>query len=65
MIPKPLDKIEKPDIDALVANAVSERRTIEYKLVLPENADSNKKEFLADVSSFANAAGGDLLFGVV
>lgn len=65
MIPKPLDQIGKDDIDALVANQVSERRTLEYKRELPGNADKDKKEFLADVSSFANAAGGDLIYGVV
>ena len=31
---------------------------------MPGNADKDKKEFLADVSSFANASGGDLVFGV-
>jgi hypothetical protein len=31
---------------------------------LPGNSDSDKKEFLADVSSFANANGGDLVYGI-
>ena len=31
---------------------------------MPGNADADKKEFLADVSSFANTAGGDLIFGI-
>jgi hypothetical protein len=43
---------------------VSEGRTIEYKRELPGNSDSDKKEFLADVSSLANTAGGDLVLGV-
>ncbi len=64
MIPKPLNSITKQDIDALVSNAVSESRTLDYKETLPGNSDSEKYEFLADVSSFANSSGGDILYGV-
>jgi hypothetical protein len=64
MIPKDLDAISKADIDTLVSNAVPERRTIEYKAQLPADLDDGKREFLSDVSSFANAAGGDLIFGI-
>ena len=56
---KPLEAIEENDLQALVDNQVAERKTIEYKESLPGNADGDKKEFLADVSSFANASGGD------
>jgi hypothetical protein len=65
MIAKPLDRIAKSDIDSLIENEVNERRTIEYKQILPGNRDSDKKEFLADVSSFANTVGGELYFGIV
>lgn len=65
MIQKPFDRIDKTDIDALVADEVREGRTLDYKEKMPGNADKDKKEFLADVSSFANASGGDMLFGVV
>jgi hypothetical protein len=64
MIPKPLTAIDAADIDALLANQVPERRTIDYKQALPGGSDSEKKEFLADVSSMANTSGGDLLYGV-
>lgn len=64
MIPNPLASITKEDIDALVANAVSEGRTLDYKESLPGNSDSEKYEFLADVSSFANSSGGDILYGI-
>jgi hypothetical protein len=64
MIPKEFDVITKGDIDALVANAVGERRTLEYKQQLPGNGDEDKREFLADIASFANAGGGDLLYGI-
>ncbi len=64
MINKHLDKIDLTDIEQLQINAVLEGKTIEYKKLLPANSDADKKEFLADISSFANASGGDLIFGV-
>jgi hypothetical protein len=64
LIQKPLGHVEKVDIDSLVTNEVREGRTLEYKEALPTNSDDDKREFLADVSSFANASGGDLLYGV-
>ncbi len=64
MIQKRLEDITEDDIAALITNAVSEGRTIDYKRELPGNSDGAKKEFLADVSSFANTSGGDLVFGV-
>jgi hypothetical protein len=64
MIGKAFDQIDQDDIDALVMNEVKEGRTLDYKEELPGGSDGDKKEFLADVSSFANAVGGDLLFGV-
>lgn len=48
----------------LLENKVSERKTIDYKRDLPGGADQDKKEFLADVSSFANTEGGELIFGM-
>jgi hypothetical protein len=64
LIPKSLEQITKEDLQALIDNAVLERRTLDYKQSLPRRTDSSKKEFLADVSSFANAAGGDLVYGI-
>jgi Putative DNA-binding domain len=64
MIEKPLAAIVAADIERLVAEGTTEGRTIEFKRDLPGMKDSERKEFLADVSSFANAAGGDLIYGV-
>ncbi len=55
MIPNEIDQITEDDLHALIENSISEGKTIEYKQELPNNSDSAKKEFLADVSSFANA----------
>lgn len=65
MIPKVIDHIEEQDLNNLVNNAVLEQKTIEYKQSLTINTDREKKEFLSDVCSFANASGGDLIFGIV
>ncbi|MEP7372344.1 MAG: ATP-binding protein [Chitinophagaceae bacterium] len=49
---------------SLLANKVKEGKNIEFKKELNLNSDKDRKEFLADVSSFANADGGDLIFGI-
>ena len=64
MIQKPFDAITKSDIDALIADGVGESKTLEYKQVLPGGSDGDKKEFLADISSFGNASGGDVIYGL-
>ena len=65
MIPKPFDQIEQGDIQALIDNQVQEGKTLEYKRQLPGSSNDEKREFLTDVVSFANAAGGDIIYGVV
>jgi hypothetical protein len=61
---KPLATIAEADLQMLKDNEVSEVKTLEYKAELPGNSSGDKKEFLADVSSFANAIGGDILYGM-
>jgi hypothetical protein len=39
---KPLESIQESDLQALVDNQVTERKTIEYKEALPGNADGDK-----------------------
>jgi len=64
MLPFSLDAIDETVLTALVSNQVAERRDLEFKRDLPGGKDEDVKEFLADVTSLANAQGGDLLFGV-
>jgi hypothetical protein len=64
MISKRLDDITEQVLAALINNGVREGRTVDYKRGLPGSSDADKKEFLADVSSFANTATGDLVFGM-
>jgi hypothetical protein len=49
---------------SLLDSLVPENRTLDYKERLPGTADGEKKEFLADICSFANAEGGLLIYGV-
>src|SRR6478735_7031660 len=65
MLDRPLEALSFADLERLVTNGVSESRSLEYKEALPGNSDGDRKEFLADVSAFANTTGGDLVYGVV
>ncbi|MBF8303760.1 MAG: Divergent domain protein [Dehalococcoidia bacterium] len=62
---KKIDEITEEDLQALIDNSVLEGKTREYKQSLPSDSESDKKEFLADISSFANASGGDLIYGII
>lgn len=55
---KPLESLDESDLQALVDIGAPEGKT------LPGNTYEDKKEFLADVSSFANASGGHIVFGM-
>jgi predicted HTH transcriptional regulator len=47
----------------LCENEVSEGILIDYKRDLYEHTPDGKREFLKDVSSFANSAGGHIIIG--
>lgn len=64
MLDKPLSLIGPDELDRLIANKVPESVSLEYKQSLPSGSDADRKEFLADVSAFANSAGGDLIYGI-
>jgi hypothetical protein len=61
---KPIEQVVEADLRALIENQVSERKTIEYKQALPGRSEGDRKGFLGDVSSFANASGGHLVYGM-
>jgi hypothetical protein len=65
----PLSGLQAQDITEailheLVTAQVPEGKTIDYKAGLPGNADSARRDFLADLCSFANASGGYLVYGM-
>lgn len=61
---KPLANVNLDDLKALLDSRVEESKCIDFKRDLPGNTDSDKREFCADVSSFANTNGGYMLFGI-
>jgi len=60
---KPTLSLEQADLVELI-NQVSEGKSIDFKSDLHGDTDGDKKEFLADVSSLANASGGYLIYGM-
>ena len=60
----PIEDITKDNIDDLVSSKTQEGLFLDYKVQLELGKDGQRKKFLADVSSFANAVGGDIVFGV-
>ena len=61
---KRLEELGEADLRALVEGGVSENRFIDYKRSLPGTQDQKRKEFLRDVSSFANTLGGYIIYGM-
>lgn len=58
------NSLKESEIYALKEQNVKEGRDVDYKRQLPSDSAEDKKEFLADVTSFANTAGGSLIIGV-
>jgi hypothetical protein len=52
------------DLASLVAQKIPESTVLDYKQDTIGTSDKERYEFLADVSSFANSAGGEILFGL-
>jgi len=65
IINKQLEDISEADLQHLIDDERIEKKVLDYKSELPGNSDSDKKDFLADVCSFTNAVGGDLIYGVI
>lgn len=59
-----LEDLTKSDVQVLVSAETPEGQELEYKRDLPRKSDDEKREFLADVTAFANSSGGIILFGV-
>lgn len=58
------DNLGENDLSELVAAQVPEGLRIDYKKDIYGNTDADKREFLKDISAFANAFGGHLIVGV-
>jgi hypothetical protein len=64
MIELPIDAIDEAALQRLIDNQMSESRDLEFKRELPGGGDEASREFLADVTAFANAQGGDIIYGL-
>jgi len=60
----PLDQINETQLQRLPDGKASETREIDYKRESYGNGDKDHGEFLADISSFANTVGGDIVIGM-
>ncbi len=65
MLPANLDDLTSEHIRSLIDSEVAEGLSLEFKRQLPTNQSEEKKEFLYDIAAMANAAGGDIIYGVV
>lgn len=61
---KSIDSVTEIDIEDLIKHQVPEGKRLDYKQELPRDEAEDKMEFLKDVSSFANASGGFLVYGI-
>jgi len=64
---KPIDLITADDIKFLVENNIPEGEQIDYKEIFhfeEKDKENGKKEFLKDISSFANKNGGKIIYGI-
>jgi hypothetical protein len=59
-----LEAVNQSDLQLLIEEQVAEKRDIDYKRDTYGNRDQDYGEFLADVSSFANTAGGEIVIGM-
>ena len=58
------DSVKLEELNQLIIDQTSEKRTIDYKQTLELDGDEKKKEFLADIVSFANTNGGLIIYGM-
>src|SRR5580692_6908285 len=59
-----LDKIGEDEVQRLLSMGVPESSYLDYKQATYGDAGNDRSEFLADISSFANTLGGDVVIGV-
>lgn len=64
ILPERLSDVSASHLDQLCASAAPESQTLEFKRELPDRSDRGKAELLKDVCAFANADGGDVIYGI-
>ncbi len=61
---KSLSSIAESDLIELVELQLCDLKNVDFRPALPDRTSPGEREFLYDVASFANATGGDLLYGI-
>jgi hypothetical protein len=64
LVDTPLDRISAADLQRLIDTKAAESVYIDYKAATYGATPDDHREFLADISSFANTVGGDLVIGM-
>lgn len=59
-----LEKINEDTLNDLKESGEMENIRLDYKKELKTKTNSDKKEFLTDIVSFANTSGGDIIYGI-
>ncbi|WP_413943079.1 helix-turn-helix domain-containing protein [Bdellovibrio sp. HCB-162] len=59
-----INSIQFSDIEKLIKDAIPESTFLDYKQELPSGKDADKKDFVADLASFANKDGGIIIYGI-
>lgn len=59
-----LDGVDERHLQSLCDEKCPESQYLDFKLALPGTAPEEKQELMKDVCAFANADGGDLVYGV-
>ena len=60
----PLERLSEADLQRLISDGVRENRDLDFKRDAVGDDRDAKREFLRDVTSFANTAGGYLIIGM-
>lgn len=63
-LPRDLTSTVEHDIQSLIEDQAAEGTHLEFKRDIPGRNAEARHEFVADVSAFANASGGDLVYGI-
>jgi hypothetical protein len=64
MLPGQVTAIDEALLTSVCKEHWSESQTLDFKRTLPGTDEKGKNEFRKDVCAFANASGGDLVYGV-
>ncbi|PXW28343.1 AlbA family DNA-binding domain-containing protein [Paraburkholderia caballeronis] len=63
-LPRDLTSTVERDIESLIEGQAVEGTNLDFKRDIPGRNNEARHEFVADVSAFANASGGDLVYGI-